>query len=153
MTDDTRSDQDLDGHAQVAAASATPTSSDASGVPTRRRVLALGAVTAGAVVSIRPALAQTVGSVMNCEIPVPDPGRAGSYIASDGSVVAARTKGAFPPSPRAFKGEDVKRTLANGSNLPGTDSDRSRAYVKYIRRLQRGQGGFTCFASLQMPRG
>jgi hypothetical protein len=25
--------------------------------------------------------------------------------------------------------------------------------VNYIRRLQRGQGGFTCFASLQMPRG
>ncbi len=123
------------------------------GVPTRRRVLVLGAVGAGAVVSIRPALAQTVGSVMNCEIPIPDASRAGSYIDSDGKVVAARTKGAFPPSPRAFKGEEVKSALANGNNLPGTDSDRSRAYVKYIRRLQRGQGGFTCFASLQMPRG
>jgi len=43
--------------------------------------------------------------------------------------------------------------MANGSTLPGTDSQRSRAYVNYIRRLQRGQGGFTCFASLQMPRG
>jgi len=110
-------------------------------------------MTAGMVVSIRPALAQTAGSVLNCEIPVPDPGRAGSYIDADGGVVPARTKGAFPPSTRAFKGEEVKRALASGSTLPGTDSDRSRAYVKYIRRLQRGQGGFTCFASLQMPRG
>ena len=122
-------------------------------VPTRRRVLALGAVGAGAVVSIRPALAQTVGSVLNCEIAVPDRSRAGGYIDRDGKVVPARTKGAFPPSNRAFKGEKVRRAMANGSTLPGTDSDRSRAYIKYIRRLQRGQGGFTCFASLQMPRG
>lgn len=138
MSDDIRPDQD-------------PISE--AGTPTRRRVLALGAVTAGAVVSIRPALAQTVGSVMNCEIAIPDASRAGSYIDADGKVVAARTKGAFPPSARAFKGEEVKSAMANGNNLPGTDSDNSRAYVKYIRRLQRGQGGFTCFASLQMPRG
>jgi hypothetical protein len=110
-----------------------------TGVPSRRRVLALGAMTAG--------------MVLNCEIPVPDPSRAGSYIDANGGVVPARTKGAFPPSTRAFKGEEVKRAMASGSTLPGTDSDRSRAYVKYIRRLQRGQGGFTCFASLQMPRG
>jgi hypothetical protein len=142
MSDDTRSDQDP----------ITETGKD-SGVPTRRRVLALGAVTAGAVVSIRPALAQTVGSVLNCEIPIPDPGRAGSYIDAEGKVVPARTKGAFPPATRAFKGEEVKRSMASGSSLPGTDSERSRAYVNYIRRLQRGQGGFTCFASLQMPRG
>ena len=37
--------------------------------------------------------------------------------------------------------------------LPGTTADANRAYLNYIRRLQRGQGGFTCFASLQMPRG
>ena len=150
--DDTRPNQDpanQDPANQHQAASPEPD----TGVPTRRRVLALGAVTAGAVVSIRPALAQTAGSVLNCEIPVPDQGRAGSYIDSDGRVVPARTRGAFPPSPRPFKGEEVKRALANGSTLPGTDSDRSRAYVKYIRRLQRGQGGLTCFASLQMPRG
>lgn len=120
-------------------------------VPNRRRVLMLGAVTASAVVSIRPALAQSAGSVLNCEIPVPDLGRAGSYIDADGQVVPSGTKGAFPGAPRPFKGEEVKRAMAGGQ-LPGTDSERSRAYVKYIRRLQRGQGGFTCFASLQMPR-
>lgn len=121
--------------------------------PTRRRVLALGAVGASAVVSIRPALAQTTGSVLNCEIPVPDAGHAGSFIDADGKVVPAGTKGAYPASPRPFKGEEVKRVLASAGQLPGVDGERSRAYVNYIRRLQRGQGGFTCFASLQMPRG
>lgn len=119
--------------------------------PTRRRVLAIGAIGASAVVSIRPALAQTAGSVLHCEIPVPDPGRAGSFIAADGSLVPAGTQGAFAPPGRPFKGEDVKRALSGGQ-LPGTTFDSNRAYVKYIRRLQRGQGGFTCFASLQMPR-
>lgn len=120
--------------------------------PTRRRLLALGAVGAGAVVSIRPALAQTAGSVLTCQIPVPDPGRAGSFIAADGTVVPQGTQGAFPSPGHPFKGEDVRRALAGGQ-LPGTDPQASRAYINYIRRLQRGQGGFTCFASLQMPRG
>lgn len=119
--------------------------------PTRRRVLMLGAAGASAVVSIRPALAQTAGSVLNCEIPVPDRARAGSYIAADGTTVAPGTQGAFPPATRAYRGEEV-RTALNGGTLPGTDYERSRAYMNYIRRLQRGTSGFTCFASLQMPR-
>lgn len=118
---------------------------------TRRRALMLGAVGASAVVSIRPALAQAAASVSNCEIPVPDPGRAGSHIAADGSLVAPGTPGSFAPAARPFKGEEVKRAL-NGGTLPGTSYDQSRAYTKYIRRLQSGQSGFTCFASLQMPR-
>jgi hypothetical protein len=126
--------------------------SDAGATATRRRVLMLGAVGASAVVSIRPAMAQTAGSVLTCEIPVPDRGRAGSYITARGDVVAAGTKDAFPPAARPFTGEEVKRAMT-GSMLPGTDYDRNRAYMKYITRLQRGQGGFTCFASLQMPRG
>ena len=69
-----------------------------------------------------------------------------------GKVVAPGTKGAFPPAARPFKGEEVKRALA-GTQLPGTTYESNRAYMSYIRRLQRGQGGFTCFASLQMPRG
>ena len=117
-----------------------------------RRALMLGAASASAIVSIRPALAQTSASVMHCEIPVPDPGRAGSYIAPDGSLVPAGTPGAFPPPGVSFKAPDVKRAL-NGGTLPGTDYERSRAYTNYIRRLQSGTSGFTCFASLQMPRG
>ena len=130
--------------------SSNPTSPDAA--PTRRRALMLGAVGASAVLSIRPALAQTQASVINCEIPVPDAGRAGSYIAADGSVVPAGTEGAFPPASLAFKGQDVKNALAGGQ-LPGTTYEQNQAYVKYIRRLQSGTSGFTCFASLQMPRG
>ncbi len=123
-----------------------------AGQATRRRVLRMGALTAGAVVSIRPALAQTAGSVLTCEIPVPDTARAGSYIAADGATVAAGTPGAFAPPGAPLKGEDVKRAL-NGVTLPGASPEASQAYVNYVRRLQRGQGGFTCFASLQMPRG
>ena len=36
-----------------------------NGIVTRRRALMMGAVTASAVVSIKPALAQTAGSVLN----------------------------------------------------------------------------------------
>ncbi|MBV8972732.1 MAG: hypothetical protein JO290_10620 [Sphingomonadaceae bacterium] len=117
-----------------------------------RRALLLGAVSASAVVSIRPALAQTKASVMTCEIPVPDAGRAGQYIAADGSVVPAGTAGAFPAAGHAYKGDDVRAALAGGQ-LPGTTYDQSKAYTNYIRRLQQGTSGFTCFASLQMPRG
>jgi len=119
---------------------------------TSRRALMLGAVGASAIVSIRPALAQTAASVVTCEIPVPDPGRAGNYIAADGSLVPPGTAGAFAPAGKAFKGEDVKVALGGGQ-LPGTSYEQSRAYTNYIRRLQSGTRGFTCFASLQMPRG
>ena len=118
----------------------------------RRRALMLGAVGATAIVSIRPALAQTAASVVTCEIPVPDPGRAGSYIAPDGQLVPAGTQGAFAPPGVAYKADDVKRALSGGT-LPGADYESSRAYTNYIRRLQSGTSGFTCFASLQMPRG
>jgi hypothetical protein len=119
---------------------------------TRRRALMLGAAGAAAVVSIRPALAATTASISTCEIPVPDPGRAGSYIAADGTTVPRGTKGAFAPPGKPFKGEAVKTALAGGQ-LPGTSYEQSRAYTNYIRRLQSGTSGFTCFASLQMPRG
>jgi hypothetical protein len=117
-----------------------------------RRALMLGAASASAIVSIRPALAQTSASVMHCEIPVPDPGRAGNYISAEGKLVAPGTQGAFPPAARPFKAEEVRQAL-NGGTLPGTDYEASRAYTNYIRRLQQGTSGFTCFASLQMPRG
>lgn len=122
-----------------------------SGVVNRRRALMMGAVATSAVVSIKPALAQTAGSVLNCEIPVPGPHASGGFIAPDGKVVSSDTPGAFPPAGRNFTGEEVKRAMRGGS-LPGTSYDQSKAYVNYIRRLQAGQSGFTCYASLQMPR-
>ena len=117
----------------------------------RRSLLRLGAAGVSTVVTIRPALAQTAASVLTCEIPVPDPARAGDFIAADGSLVPADTPGAFRPSARPFTGEEVKAAL-NGRSLPGVDHQRSRAYTNYIRRLQQGTSGFTCYASLQMPR-
>lgn len=122
-----------------------------AGIVTRRRALMMGAITASAVVSIKPALAQTAGSVLNCEIPVPDNSTMGGHIAADGTVVSADTPGAFPPAGRNFTGEEVRQAM-NGRTLPGTSYDQSQAYVNYIRRLQAGQSGFTCYASLQMPR-
>jgi hypothetical protein len=122
------------------------------GVPTRRTVLALGAVAASTVVSIRPALAQTAGSVLNCQIPVPTPQQGGQYIAQDGSVVPAGTPGAVPGAGRALTGEEVRAMLQSGVTPPGVDPQSAQAYANYIRRLQSGMSGFTCYASLQMPR-
>lgn len=120
-------------------------------VPSRRQLLMGGAVAASAIVSIRPALASTAASVLNCTIPVPDQGRAGGAIAPNGQVVPAGTPGAFPASGRTFTGEQVKQAL-RGRPLPGTRYDQNQAYLNYIRRLQSGTSGFTCYASLQMPR-
>lgn len=120
-------------------------------VPSRRKMLALGAVGVSAALTIRPAFAQTAVSVMNCQIPVPGPTGAGKYIDPNGKLVAPGTKGAFPGFARPFTGEEVKRAF-RGQTLPGTSYNQSQAYLQYIRRLQAGQSGFTCFASIQMPR-
>ena len=122
------------------------------GTPTRRTVLALGAAAASTVVTIRPALAQTAGSVLNCEIPVPAPQAGGNYIAADGTLVAPGTPGSFPPAPRPITGEEAKLLLNGGGTPPGLDSQAAQAYANYIRRLQAGMSGFTCYASLQLPR-
>lgn len=120
--------------------------------PSRRTVLVLGAAAASSVVTIRPALAQTAGSVLACEIPVPAPQAGGNYIALDGSLVAPGTPGSFPPAPRNLTGEEVKIMLRGGPSPAGIDSQSAQAYANYIRRLQAGMSGFTCYASLQMPR-
>lgn len=122
------------------------------GVARRRLMLGGGLAAASAVVSIRPALAQSAASVLNCQIPVPDAGRASQHIAADGSLVPPGTEGAFPGSGRAFTGQEVKAALRGGRSLPGTSHEQNRAYLNYIRRLQNGTSGFTCYASLQMPR-
>ena len=117
----------------------------------RRRALMLGAFAASTIVSVRPAIAQTAGSVLNCEIPVPDRADAGQYIAGDGNLVPPETPGSFAPPGRNYTGEEVKRAL-QGRTLPGASYEQNQAYLNYIRRLQAGQSGFTCYASLQMPR-
>ncbi len=122
----------------------------ASPEASRRRVLMLGAAAATTVLTVRPALAQSAASVLNCEIPVPDAPNAGKAVAADGSLVPAGTAGSFPGG-KVFKGEAVKNAL-RGRSLPGTSYSQSQAYINYIRRLQYGRSGFTCYASLQMPR-
>ena len=129
------------------------TDEEGAALPSRRIVLALGAAAASTVVTIRPALAQTAGSVLNCEIPVPAPqAGAGQFIAADGSLVPAGTAGAYPPLARPLKGEEVRAMLNSGRAPAGVDSQAAQAYANYIRRLQSGMSGFTCYASLQMPR-
>jgi hypothetical protein len=129
-----------------------PEETGKSALPSRRTVLALGAAAASTVVTIRPAMAQTAGSVLNCEIPIPTPQAAGQYVAADGSLVPAGTAGAFAPPGRPLKGEEVKILLGGGPSPAGVDSQAAQAYANYIRRLQAGMSGFTCYASLQMPR-
>ncbi|MGL5839442.1 MAG: hypothetical protein ACRCY3_13165 [Sphingorhabdus sp.] len=122
-----------------------------SEIPTRRRALMLGAAGVATVISVRPALAQTAGSILNCEIAVPGPHGTGMNIDASGNLVAPDTPGSFTTTGQKFTGEEVKRALS-GQALPGTSYEQSQAYINYIRRLQAGQSGFTCFASLQMPR-
>jgi hypothetical protein len=125
-------------------------SSEGKGAPNSRRALMLGAVGASAMLTIKPALAQVTSSVTNCRIPIPDPARSGNYIAADGSLVPPGTVGAFAPPGRSYSAQEIKRALG-GASLPGADSTSSQAYINYVRRLQAGQSGFTCYASLQMP--
>lgn len=120
-------------------------------IPSRRRMLALGAAGVSAALTIRPAFAQTAVSVMNCQIPVPGPTGAGKFIDTRGNLVPPGTKGAFPGALRPFTGEEVKRAF-RGQTLPGTTYNQSQAYLQYIRRLQAGQSGFTCFASITTSR-
>ncbi len=117
-----------------------------------RRRLLLGLAAASTVVTIRPALAQTAGSVMNCQIPIPDPRfGTGKWIDARGKVVDAGTAGAYRPPTGAVTAQQVKRAM-QGANFPGADYESSRAYMAYIRKLQNGMSGFTCYQSLQMPR-
>ncbi len=117
----------------------------------RRKALQLGATGAVAVMTIRPGIAQAASSVINCRILIPEPSYAHWWIAADGTRVIPNTAGAFPPQPLGYSGQEVKAALAGGV-LPGTTAAQSAAYICYIQRLQYGMLGYTCYASLQMPR-
>lgn len=127
-----------------------PEEKGADPVAARRRVLMIGAVGTAAVLSVRPALAQSAASVLNCTIPVPGPGESGRAVGLDGSLVPIGSPDSYPGG-RVFRGEDVRNAL-RGRSLPGAGYSESQAYLNYIRRLQYGRSGFTCYASLQMPR-
>src|SRR3546814_17492139 len=86
-------------------------------VPSRRRMLALGAVGVSAALTIRPAFAQTAVSVMNCEIPVPDATAAGQYIDASGKIVPPGATDAFTGAQRPITGAEGKRAI-RGRSLP-----------------------------------
>ena len=65
------------------------------------------------------------------------------FAGPDGKELMARLKAS---------GEEVKALLRTGTVPAGTDPTSAQAYANYIRRLQAGMSGFTCYASLQMPR-
>ena len=143
-------ESDLSGAAAPGAAESVPDAA-APGGATRRRLM-MGAASASAVVTIRPALAGTMGSVSTCEVPVPDQRLGpGKWIDRNGLMVDANTAGAFRPPSRPLTGEQIKKAM-QGANFPGADYETSRAYMAYIRKLQSGMSGFTCYQSLQMPR-
>jgi hypothetical protein len=130
-----------------------PAQADAMGdarAPSRRQLLRLGAAAGAVVLTVRPGIAQAATSVLTCQIPVPDPARASQGIAADGTMVARGSPGSFNGG-RTFTGEEV-RTGMRGGTLPGTSYDESQAYLNYVRKLQNGRAGFTCYASLMMPR-
>lgn len=122
-------------------------------VPSRRRLLMMGAATASTIVSVKPAMAQAQVSILNCQIPVPGPHVAGRYFDTEGNLVTPDTPGAIQPPNRTYTGEQIKAAM-NGSWLDGAaDETSKRAYLKYIDKLQPGQSGFTCYVSIVNGRG
>jgi len=121
-----------------------------AGATSRRQLLRLGAAAGTLVLTVRPGIAQAATSVLNCQIPVPDPARAGQSVSPDGTMAPKGTPGTFPGG-RSFSGEQVRKGM-RGGNLPGTSYEESQAYLNYVRKLQHGRSGFTCYASLMAPR-
>ena len=115
--------------------------------PTRRRLLQMGAIGATAVVTVRPAFATTVQSVLNCGINVPDGADAGKYVAMDGTPVDPGTPGAYPGGIR-YQAADIEKGM-RGWTMPGGSWDQGQAHINYIKRLRPGQTGFSCYASIQ----
>jgi hypothetical protein len=115
-----------------------------AGVASRRTVLRLGAIAVPAVVTLKPAYA-AVTSVMTCQIPMTN------WVDSQGNIKAANANGAFPPPSRAYKGEEILRNqrpnikMTNNQNLT---QQAFNAHVEYIKKMQRGTAGFTCWASI-----
>ncbi|WP_438726142.1 hypothetical protein ACR9YC_08105 [Parasphingorhabdus sp. DH2-15] len=105
-----------------------------------RRALILGAAATSAVVSVRPAMAQTAYSVLTCQITVPSPQDGPVYIDQYGNIVDQTAPGATVLPPRTFTGQEI---------LEGRHQRGPRAYRDLIGKLQPGQSGFTCYASIQ----
>ena len=112
-------------------------STDSPNIVTRRRALVMGAVTASAVVSVKPALAQSAGSALNCSITVP-------------TRTETRSRSVIDPVTKEVVSEEYSVSLPGGT-YSGERIRRGQVpsdHLNYIRGLRRGQSGFTCFASI-----
>lgn len=118
---------------------------------TRRAMLRIGALSAAAVVTVRPGMAQAATSALTCSIPVPQSSQAGKWIKNNGDVVKPNTANSYPPPSQPLAGEDVKNSLKYGTNYPGYNANKTDAYNDYIKKLTMGKQGYTCYASLQSP--
>lgn len=122
----------------------------AKGVASRRSLLRIGAIAVPAMVTMKPAFANQV-SVMNCQIPVPNSSNTGKWIRNDGTLVASGSSNSFPGPSRNYTGQEILTmtrpniTMTNGQTL---SQSAFNAHVEYIKKLQRGTQGFTCFASV-----
>src|SRR4028119_1924801 len=109
--------------------------------PTRRTVLALGAIAASTVVTVRPALAQTAGSVLNCQIPVPSPQMGGNPIAMAGTVVRAGTAAAGGPARRPRRASGPQRPAPGPAAASGRQPRRDGRDGGACRDARRGGAG------------
>lgn len=118
---------------------------ESMGATSRRTLLRLGAIAVPAVVTLKPAFAQTNTSIMTCEIPV------NQWVDDQGDIKAAGTEGAYAPPSRPYTGEEIRNedqpsiTTTDGKELT---SDAFNAHIRYMNKMQRGTPGFTCFASI-----
>lgn len=133
----------------------------AAGVATRRGLLRLGAIAIPAVATMSPAFASgsTKVSLLNCQIPVPNSANQSKWIKADGTLVASKTSGSFPPPSGQYTGQQIL-TLTRPTNMRyyGNVKDLQNntyvsqnafnAHVEYIKKLTRGTTGFSCFASV-----
>ena len=104
----------------------TKTGADKLTGPTSRRALMLGAAAASAVVTVRPALAQTAGSVLNCQIPVPGPHGTGMNIDADGQLVAPDTPGSFTATGQKYHRRTGQRLRCKGVRFRARPMSRAR---------------------------
>ncbi len=124
---------------------------DETGAATRRNLLRLGALGVPAIATMSPAFAQAQVSILMCQIPVPDGPNVGKWIATNGTLVAPNTANAFPGPSRPYTGQEILMMsrpnirMTNGVTLTQSAFN---AHVEYIKKLQRGTQGFTCFASI-----
>ena len=72
-------------------------------------------------------------------------------IDASGNVKAANASGAYPPPSRAYKGEEIlklQRPNIKMTNNQTLTQSAFNAHVEYIKKMQRGTAGFTCWASI-----